>query len=210
MAVGDIAKLEIQFTYGAQLIRPGLHFQVAEGNQVLSTLISSWRGSCETAMLAAMGSNIQLTGYDAVDVRPGLLATRHEEVAPPLTGATAGDLLPPQDAVLMSFKTDSKSPRARGRIYWPGMTETDSFNGGVDAPGVAKWDALIAAMTANYIGTTPVSGWRLVNFSGEQLKAPKPPPVFVPREGDVITPVNNIVLDTIIRSQRRRQIGVGR
>lgn len=209
MAAGDIYKLIPNFRFGGSEFRPGLHFEVVVGTSTLSGLIASWRGAVETAMLAGMSNVLQLVAYDAVDVRPGLLATRHEEITPPLAGAIVGEATPPQDAILFSLKTDSKSLRARGRVYWPGLPELSQESGNLLATAQTTWGALIAAITGQYVGTSPVSGFRLVNYSKEQLDPPKPPPVFKPRPGVIVTPVTNLVLDTIIRSQRRRQTGVG-
>jgi hypothetical protein len=209
MAVGDILKLVIHLRHGDSTYTPGLHFQVAEGAQNQATLIASWRGAVESAMLNAMSGSVALVSYDAVDVKPGLLATRREELSPPLNGFITGDMAPPQDCVLFTFQTAAKSRRARGRVYWPGLAESHQIAGLLEAGGSAAWTALITSITANYLGTTPISGFRLVNFSPERLTAPPPPPTFKPRPGDVITSVTNIVLDTVVRSQRRRQVGVG-
>jgi len=209
MAVGDILKLVIHLRHNGNTYTPGMHFQVAEANQNQATLISSWRGTCESPMLNAMSGSVTLVSYDAIDVRPGLLATRKEELSPPANGFITGDMAPPQDCVLFTFQTGAKSSRARGRVYWPGLAESHQIAGLLEAGGSGAWTVLVTAITANYLGTTPVSGLRLVNFSPEALTAPPPPPAFKPRVGDMITPVTNVVLDTVVRSQRRRQVGVG-
>lgn len=209
MAVGDVWKLVIHFTQFSQQIRPGLHFQ---SNVALATgqdLIDAWKSVAQTAMLAPMAADVSLTGYEAQDKVPGTAATIVENLVTPLPGAQVGAGLPPANGLVFSLKSALKSRRSRGRVYWPGLTEEATASGALIPGFVGGWDSFRAAIAANFVGASPVSGWRLVVYSPEDLTPPKAPPVFKPRPGTVITAVSTLTLDTVVRSQRRRQIGLG-
>jgi hypothetical protein len=209
MPVGDVAKLIIRLTAQGSIYTPSLHFRQAVSQPGLSSLIGSWRGDVETAMRTCMSPQLSVIGYSAEDLVPGTAATEHEVLTPPLPGTAVGTGLPGQDAVLFSLKTGLKTARARGRVYWPGATEEQHDAGHLSTAGVAPWETFRGYILANYLGETPASGWTLVTYSPEQLDPPKPPPTFKPRPGRIVTTVNDVLVDTVIRSQRRRQVGVG-
>lgn len=209
MAVGDVSKLVIKLRMSGQEMRPGLHFQSNVTLNDAASLINSWRSTCESSMRAVMSNEVEVTGYNVEDKVPGSAATFESPVDPPLPGTSVTTAIPAQNAAVTSLKTALKSQRARGRIYWPGLTEDGTAGGVLTAPYIAAWNTFIAAIEANYLGSSPVSGWRLVVYSPEQLTAPPPPPAFKPRPGTIVTPVTNVVLDPVVRSQRRRQLGRG-
>jgi hypothetical protein len=209
MAVGDVSKLIVRLSFQGNEFRPGMHFEHTLADQPLTSLISAWRGSVETEMLACMSAQCFVTGYEVQDKKPGTASSVEVIVTPPVAGTAIGDMLPPQDAIVFSFKSALKTRRARGRVYWPGASEDQHTGGVLTASGQLPWDTFRTAILADFVGTTPPSAFRLVTWSPEDLTPPPPPPAFKERPGEVVTPVSTITLDPTIRSQRRRQLGRG-
>lgn len=209
MAVGDVFKLVTKFSLFGQQLRPGLHFQSNVALNTGSDLITTFHSSVTQVLISRLPADVLLHGFVAEDKVPGLAASVETTIVPPTPGALAEPALPPQDAVLFSFKSALKSQRSRGRVYWPGATEAGTASGQLTSTSQSLWNDWVNHLLTTYVGASPVSGWRLVTYSPEDLTPPKAPPVFKPRPGQVITPVSAIILDPVIRSQRRRQIGKG-
>jgi len=122
-----------------------------------------------------------------------------------LTGPFVGSRLascPPADCVVIKRRTSLIGKRARGRVYIAGVAENDHENGMLTATGLTNFGGLVVTLASgiNHAGVnyqpsqvywthTPVGGGGIANVEGEVIFATD--------------------VDPIIRTQRRRQVGVG-
>lgn len=111
-------------------------------------------------------------------------------------GAIAGDALPPSCSLVIRKRTNFAGRRYRGRLFCPMLSESDQVNGiwaGANYLALAAaWDNLLA-----------------VNLSGAlDLECI---PVIFPKGGSSASAkiVTSSSSDPVVRSQRRREVGVG-
>lgn len=111
-------------------------------------------------------------------------------------GTQVGDMLPPACAVVMRKRTPLAGRAFRGRMFVVGMVEADQVNGVWSG---ANWNAMAIA-----VGTIISSG--LASAGGGS---------YIPGIGpkaitdDNFVPVTSYFADPVVRSQRRREVGVG-
>lgn len=209
MAVGDVWKLTPIVTLFGQNIRTGFHFESNTATQGPLELVDHWHTGVAPVLVARQSVDCVLSGYRVEQKVPGTAASVETVVEPPLAGFLQEPALPPADAVVFSLKSALKSPRSRGRMYWVGATEPNSAAGQLTAPGLVQWQEVAAAIAAIFLGASPTSGWKLCVYSPEALVHADGTPVTPPRPGTIVTPVSAIIVDQILRTQRRRQIGHG-
>lgn len=124
----------------------------------------------------------QLWASDAVDVEGA--------------GTLAGSPLPPSVAVVVSRKSTFPGRRGRGRIYIPAVPESYHENGKLSDAGFAiykAWSDVFHEATTDTILGVDVT---------------KTPAVWS-RLNQTAYPVQAAITRKILRSQRRREIGVG-
>jgi len=124
----------------------------------------------------------------------------------PGNGAIEEPPLPPSCAVVIRRKTSFLGRKYRGRIYIPGVAQTLTANGVVlaGAGGMNQMNALALILQGTIVsGDTGGPTWR---------------PVLLARDASVtggdnpgwrVNPVTLCQADNKLRSQRRREIGVG-
>lgn len=119
--------------------------------------------------------------------------TRGQETAvgstPGTVGATA---LPPHVAAVLSRYTNAPGPRGRGRVFIPAVPETFHTEGLVNAVGKAAYDAFVPWLDLPW--TAP---------STSQLE-----PVLFRRPVTAVN-IESAKTQIVLRSQRRREVGVG-
>lgn len=122
--------------------------------------------------------------------------------APPVVGvSTAGAgpgtntstaLLPANSAFLVHKRTASGGRRGRGRMYFPGVDETEVDNlGALSSATRTAWSTALAAWLAAIAAVAGVDSMVLLHGPGLTI-----PPVP--------TPVTSLTLDPVIATQRRR------
>jgi len=119
-----------------------------------------------------------------------------------IQGTAAGDSLPPQDAVCLKKLTVSGGKRGRGRWYLSGIAEGDQDAGQLTGPAGAAFLALAADLEDTFVGAATTSTLSPYHVYWREF----PPPLLSPVEG---SPILQVLPDSIVRSQRRRQVGVG-
>jgi hypothetical protein len=139
-----------------------------------------------------------------------------------VTGSTAGtdtaDMLPPQNAFVVTILTGLAGRRRRGRTYIYGVGEGQQASGSWFSAYEVVVSAAFAAQIAQYAtgGTDP--NWRWVVWSHREASgcAPSPSPPFSPTPVDPPSPgtaaadVVSYTTRTTVFNQRRRTVGVGR
>jgi len=162
---------------------------------VLSSMVTCWAdqvsyGFLEIRRVAPVGGPISGIDYAFT---PG-------------TGTVEEPAVPPSVSVVIRRKTEFLGRKYRGRIYLFGCPQTYQTNGALiaGAGGVDIFQAL-----ATILQGTIVSG---------DAGAPTFRPVLLARDASItvgdnpgwrVTPIVSTLLDTILRSQRRREVGVG-
>jgi len=206
MAEGDVFKVTLHLTLDAVECRPG--FYVIEGagggagnsRQVLADHVVATLGADP---LNGFVQNLNLTGVQVDDIQPGTGATWLN----PLVGI-AGDIIddnppPPQDTMLATFKTAKKSTlgnyAAQGRMYMPGIYSTGQISGFITATLKEAFDDFLELIGDVYVLDGTAYQMHVVSFT----------PGSNPRTIRAFEPVTEIVSSNRVRSQRRRQAGVG-
>jgi hypothetical protein len=209
MTLGHTYRLRTIGSLRGSTVEFGVNLEHVGPGGTIADMANTWVTSMMPLVLNATSAEVNWSEIMISD----RLATGDETVHFPLTqpnpGLVVGDCLPGQNAMVVSLTTGQKGRRMHGRLYLPGVSETTSANGQVTGAQLTAIQALGAGLVEHYGpgGTYPT--YRLVIYSPPTPPfKPKPaPPVHT---DTLITPVTAYKADHIIRTQRRRAIGVGR
>jgi hypothetical protein len=186
-----------------------VHIQQVLASGGPSDLAGSWVANVMPLVTAASSASVNWDELVISDVSPGTDLTLHFAFTQPDPGLITGDALPGQNAAVVQLRSLTKGKRTRGRFYFPGIAEAGTTNALLTGAQLTAISNLASQLIVFYGPTGSQTSYKLVIFSPPTppFKAKTPPPVHT---NTLITPVNNTVLDTTIRTQRRRMIGVGR
>jgi len=198
MAIGDFYKVAILGRSGAgdQLVNT-LAYKQASANlyptpsedlaqafaqsDVLGTLyVAAMSDDCKIYAVQVRGITTPSEGFDlALD--------------PELTGTRTGEQLPPQDTCVVTFTTGKIGRRYRGRNFMFPTGEADQ--------SVGAWlTGYTDAVSAYCAGLQSVEVASVTGNYGQHVYS---------RKFSIGTPVTGHIVRTFVKSQRRRQIGVG-
>lgn len=207
MAAGDVFRIAVTGGLNAQSIVNVFHYkQTTPNTSGLSNVESLAR---------AFATNFQDPYINAasLDASWGVIESRtFNPPAVPLEGFDLGvtwvgggedPACPPTVAVVIRKKTSFLGRKYRGRNYFAGIQTTNVFEGRVTVAGIAPWEALRDAMAATIVHTVAGSP------SFAPCIAALDASVVVAPVGVRNTVITSCFLDTVLRSQRRREIGVG-
>lgn len=135
------------------------------------------------------------------DVKPGTRAPYIYSFTPVAGDAGAVDDLPPQDAMVVTFRTLLKGRAYRGRMYLPGWSEGAQSNGTWGAAYTGYANDFATELRRLYDGDTVNPNYRLGVIS-RFLNG-------VERVTPVITPVVSHTVRSTVYTQRRRTVGHG-
>lgn len=208
MALNSIYRVRTRGTLRGQRIEWGVHIQQVLASGGPADLAGSWVASVMPLVDAATSQEIN---WDDVLVSDTATAGSEQQILPltqPHPGLVTGDCLPGQNAVVVSLRSGVKGRRRRGRFFLPGVSEANQANGLVTGSQLTAITALADGLRTHYGPTGSEASYRLVVYSPPTppFKAPKPPPVHT---DTLVTPVVALPVDPVIRTQRRRTIGVG-
>lgn len=209
MAVGDAFKVALNARLNEQLIVNVFHYRQATANTSAKTNLES----LARAFLASV-LNSGIAGAAAENMNWFLIEARtFTTPATPLSGydldidvdGTNEDTpAPPTVCWVVRKRTALLGRKYRGRNYYAGMPQGDILEGKIDPAAIAKYqtarDAIGATITYSDAGSPA-----FVPCIAAIDRDPGPPIVYTLRQNDVIS----VDLDTVLRSQRRREIGVG-
>jgi hypothetical protein len=158
-------------------------------NEQASVLFQAY----ELTMLLAMSSAYTL---NAVDVYIGTDGPEHivgRSTNTPAAGANTGTVVPQNTAYLIRKRTDAAGRRGRGRMYIPGVKETEVDNvGNLTAGQITQWNNVgelwLEALTEEIRDMPPVILHRSEGIGVE----PAP------------TPVVTLICESKVATQRRR------
>lgn len=211
MAAGDTYRVRTKGTLFGQSVEFGVHLQTPAAGTEADDIAASWSATIMPLVVAATSSSVNWNEITVSDVRSaaaGGLASVTLALTQPNPGAVTGDCLPGQNAIVVGLRSGLKARRGNGRFFVPGVSEANSANGVLTGTQLTAVQALAQGILNAYGPGGTEANMRLVIYSPEDLTAP-PVKVFKPRPGVVITPVTSHDVDQVIKTQRRRAIGVG-
>ena len=208
MAINSIYRVRSRGTLRGSRVEFGVHIRQIAGLGGASALAANWVGQMGTLVTAATSAEVNWDAVVVQDTNEAGDETVELAFTQPFPGLITGDCLPGQNAVVVSLRTGIKGRRRHGRFYLPGISESNHSNGRVTGTQLTAITALADGMLGAYGPTGSQANYRLVVYSPPSPPfVPKPPP---PSHTDtLVTPITNALVDQIVRSQRRRNIGVG-
>jgi hypothetical protein len=212
MPAGDVYKVRTRGTMLGQNIEFGVHLKQNGAAGSAADIAASWVATIVPLVVAATSVQCNWTDVvvsDTKTVAQGGLESVTLGITQPSPGAVAGDVLPGQNAAVVSLRTGRKGGRFRGRFYVPGIAEASQAQGILGGAQLTAIQALAAGLLAAYGAGGTEPNYSLRVWSPEVLTFPAPK-VPKPRPGVADTAVESYVVDQTIRTQRRRAIGVGR
>lgn len=205
-AAGDLVVVKLLSTCGGEPTINDLSFQInnpaatwpEQANQIVSdldTVLGLYAGG---AWNVQRSTAFNTYAAQVVDVRPSTSPVM--EILLGAQGDVNDDVMPPNDSVCVTLRTDVKGRTGRGRIYLNGYPE-GAANGGYwetiaqnDAAAIAQ--ALLTAF--GQLATGANMTWGVI--SRFEFKAKREIPAF--------TPINAFTVHNEVRTLRRRAIGV--
>lgn len=208
MAVGDHFRLALVGTYAAQQIVNVFHYRQTtvnvSGNTDVNELASAFSGGTLTDLLAA---TVNAYTANTIESRtfplPGI-ALMGVDVPVGLTGDLATPGMPPSVAVVLKRLTAFLGRKYRGRIFLVGCPRTAVTGGTITDAGQLTLYSNFSARLNSAI-TSGNAGAPTFQPELNVVVPLVPGPGF----GYRATDVTNAVVTTILRSQRRREVGVG-
>jgi len=208
MAVGDIFRIALVGGLNSQEVVNVFHYRQTTANSSVNSDVKSAALAFRDVMLPlvadAMSRDVQYGVIESRSFIPpgGPMVGWDEAVSEP--GHVDEDAAPPTVAVVIRKKTAFLGRKYRGRNYFAGVPVVDIVSGKIGVGHESLWQNLRDGMA----GTIAASG-----VAGTPTFAP----VIAALDSSVIvTPVGvrwqaitQCVLDLVLRSQRRREIGVG-
>jgi hypothetical protein len=209
MTIGHTYRVRTQGTLLNQKVEWGVHMRHVGPGGDLNDFVGAWTATIGPLLIAATSSSVNWDRLTVTDVDPDGDESVTFAFTQPYPGAITGEVLPPQNSMLLSFKTGQKGRRRHGRAYIPGVAESGTANGLVIGAQLAALQALGNGLTNTFKAGGTEPQYQLAVYSPEQL-TPPPPKVFKPREGELITLITAAQASDMVRTQRHRAFGVGR
>lgn len=207
MASGDVWKVVMNMLWGTVECRPGFYL-IEGGGGAGPNPSENVHDAVEAAFgagaLTGFSDQLAWTGNTIVDVQPG---TKPTQVFNYLTAAlgTVADTnpLPPQSAGVISIKTALKGTvgafAAAGRIYMPGIPQNGQISGFLEGTFQVSLQNWAQALFDAFVLDATAYQWHVVSLT------PNSQPVTV----RAVQPVTSFSINNVVRSQRRREFGVG-
>lgn len=205
-ANGDLVVVRLLATCGGEPTINNLSFRIEnpagtwseQGNQIYSDLDLLLGVSAPGLWSAGRSTAYNLYALQVVDVLPNT-SPLYEQLAA-AQGDQADDVMPPNDGVCVTLRTDVKGRTGRGRMYLNGYPEGSSNGGYWEAAAqdaaTAIADALRLALTEEALGRNMT--WGVISRFEFNVK----------REIPAFTPIRSTTTHNTVRTLRRRAIGV--
>jgi hypothetical protein len=208
MAAGDIVRVRTRGTLLGSRVEFGVWLRYETAAADAADLAASWTAEVMPTVIAA--SPIGLN-WDSLLISSAQATGAESQMFPftqPNPGALTGEVLPVQNAAVVGLRTGIKGGRRRGRLYFPGITEAGNDDGKLNGAQLTAIQGFAQKIIGTYGPAGTNTDYRLVVYSPETLTF-KPARVPKPRPGTIVTEVQTFALDPVIRTQRRRALGVG-
>lgn len=200
MAVDDLAQLNIIITTPTGTQENVLGFRAKTSGATRAGLASEFDGARLTEWMSWKSNLTSCNLLVVEDIRPGTGATVVHAVSPAkVGGSSGGQLLPPQSALVQSWRTALKGRSFRGRSFHGGFMETQQDAGVWGAAMAVTASAIGDNMLARYGPAGTYADWQLVIISLISGGVKRVTPVS--------TPVDSFSFDLSVFTQRRRGSG---
>ncbi len=206
--IGDIFKLAlVGGLYGQTVVNTFHYRQTTANTSGLPDVESLAKGFNYVNMAdvqAALSTSVQYGTIEARTFNPPTVPMQGYDYAITAAGIASGVSCPPSVAVVIRKRTGFLGRKHRGRCFWAGVSVNDVVGGQVTSSAKTDhWDDLVTAMAATI--THSVAG------------SPAFQPVIAALDGGIIVApvgvrwaaITSCDMDIRLRSQRRREIGVG-
>jgi hypothetical protein len=208
MAYNDIFRLRIyQRLHGSDIINV-LHFVQDDptptygAQQLANDFVTKMRPS----MIARAVSQMAFSFVEVQSIVPFSGAPVTAAFPGGTVGSVVGGTVSATLCEVITIYTSRGGRRGRGRMYLAGASTAtaDVSAGGWLSPQTTRTAAFATALATNYMQEPPVVGWKLGVWS-KVIAGPDPPWTT-----DAFVRATALTVRTIVRTQRRRQVGVGR
>lgn len=200
LVVANAAQMRLIWALGGQLYALNVLGVVNAGSVAITQALTNTIGNAIKSNLSSSGlvaqvhTTVTLANIGLRDIRTANTA-EFIDTAGAVAGTSAGDLLPPQTALVVTLRTAQAGRSFRGRTYLPGFGEgVNTATGTMTSTAAAV--SFLTAIKASLI----TSGLDLGVIS-------RPNPDRVPPSSGFITVVTSIVArDAVWDTQRRRAV----
>lgn len=201
MATDDLAQLNVLFNTPVGTQENVLGFRAKTNTATLAGLAAEFDGARLTDWIATMANAWSVSLLTVEDIRPGTHATVLHAVSPAKANTTGtGEVLPPQDSAVISWRTDTKGRSFRGRSYHPGHLESQQASGVWTSSTLVALNAMADNFLARYGPSGTYTDWQFVIISLSSGG--------VRRLNPVSTAVTAFAVSPFVFTQRRRGAGV--
>src|SRR5262245_42253300 len=233
----SVCLLSIQGTAFGQIVVNTFHFEATTAGEASltsdaaaqtsgATLAARWITVCKAAFLACLAGDYNMVLVRAQIIeRPTLFRHKLTPTDDPVTaqgnsGASNHPAAEPAAAAVIKWRTPQAGKPRRGRVYLGPLSTNVQVDGRISAAGLTEMNGFPVAMMAEFgaAGTPANLDWRLTVYSkpynyGEYGYARGHNPTrtfyYPPDYAGDSTNVTGHAQDPIIRTQRRRVLGVG-
>jgi hypothetical protein len=206
MATGDVWKVIMHFTWGTVECRSGFHLIEGSGGGGADPSFDVFDNvaiALGADPLTGFSDQLTWRGCTIVDAQPGVLPTRSF-----LNLAIAGDVvdanpLPPQSAAVIKWQTGVKGVvgvyATQGRMYMPGIPQDGQISGFLQVPFQGALSAFGSRIFNAYVADGTQYQLNVISYT----------PNSSPQTVRAFNPVTGFDINNVVRSQRRREFGVG-
>lgn len=206
MASGDVFRVRFSWLWGTVECQPGFHLVEGAGGAGPDPVLA-----CANRVADVLGAT-PIPGFsDQSDIKALIVEDIQPGTGPTLTlplSVAPGDEvdvnpLPPQSAAVISLRTALKpitgAYAAAGRMYLPGIPQSGQISGFLQAGFQSAALTFANLLQAAFVADGTDYQWNVVSYN----------PGSKPRTIRAINPVTSISINNVVRSQRRREYGVG-
>jgi len=196
----NVAQAELIYSCEGQVMENVLHYQRGGGwttvqlNNLVNALASWWnidgKGMC--------ANEISLVRIKVTDLTTDISPVVEYVSSPPVTGTWAGGVMPGNVAACATKFTANRGRSYRGRMFIPGLPDSQVAGSYVAAGHVTLINTKIATLLSFTIDSVVTPMVVVSRFSNGS-----------PRSTAVVSVVTSIVANSRVDSQRRRLPGVG-
>jgi hypothetical protein len=201
VTIGDIAEVNLLYdnTLRSDRQENVFGFKAISAGATLANLGTAFQAALVSnavgRLLNLTSSTITTSELEVRSVVPGTAAPVIQPYAA-VVGAQPGDVLPPQNAYLISWRTPLAGRSFRGRSFLPGVVESAQNGGTLTAGVVTGLQSIVTQMLAVFGPTGTDPNWQFVIISRVNGGIRRVPPIG--------TGVTSGLVSTEVQTQRRR------
>jgi hypothetical protein len=208
MAYNDILRLRVYYQFAAVQMVNVMHFvsQDVTGVDTPADLASDFGVNLLASMRARTANTVVFQYVEVQKIVPFAGGPAVYTYPASTFGSVAGSVASATLCEVVTIYSERGGRRGRGRVYLPTSEQSSSSasNGSWTATQATRTAGFVTAMTSRYITATPTPRWYLGVWS--RASGPLAPPWTTSQ----FARATGLVARATIRTQRRRQLGVGR